>query len=210
MGRIPEEVARSSLEKEQPEAGLSTVPRSQVRQDSGLLRHLFCACWEGEWHDWPRKPAAVTLSPAYPMVLALLPPLPTNPCTICHPGVFPPLLVTLRSSNRTCNTFCGLQIAAFSKTSSPVSLSKGTSLAIPWLRLQASNAGGTGLSPSQEAKITHATWFSLKKKKEKIHSSEIYESMQPSKWEEQTVKTPEGQSLPFSGLTSLLGVDSSC
>ena len=32
MGLIPEEVAQSSLEREQPEAGLSTVPRSQVRQ----------------------------------------------------------------------------------------------------------------------------------------------------------------------------------
>ena len=65
-----------------------------------------------------------------------------------------------------------------------------------------------GLSPGQEAKITHATRFRLKKKR--IHSSEMYECMQPSKWEEQLVKTPEGQSLPFSGLTSLLGVDSSC
>ena len=32
----------------------------------------------------------------------------------------------------------------------------GISLAVQWLRLHASNAGGTGLLPGQETKIPHA------------------------------------------------------
>lgn len=45
MGLIPEGVAQSSLEKEQPEAVLSKVPRSQVRQrtvDSAAETSFLC------------------------------------------------------------------------------------------------------------------------------------------------------------------------
>ena len=42
-----------------------------------------------------------------------------------------------------------------------------TSLAVQWLRLHASNAGGTGLIPGREAKIPHAAWRGQKKKKRK-------------------------------------------
>ena len=34
----------------------------------------------------------------------------------------------------------------------------GTSLAVQWLRLHASNAGGEGSTPGQGTKIPHATW----------------------------------------------------
>ena len=40
-----------------------------------------------------------------------------------------------------------------------------TSLAVLWLRLCASTAGGTGLIPGQGTKIPHATWCSQKQKK---------------------------------------------
>ena len=46
----------------------------------------------------------------------------------------------------------------------------GTSLAVQWLRLHASNARGAGSNPGRGAKILHATWHSqenFKKKKEK-------------------------------------------
>ena len=43
-------------------------------------------------------------------------------------------------------------------------------LAVQWLRLHASNAGGTGLIPGWVTKIPHATWHSqkIKIKKKKI------------------------------------------
>ena len=41
----------------------------------------------------------------------------------------------------------------------------GTSLAVQWLRLHASNAGGTGLIPGWGTKIPHAAGCSQKKKK---------------------------------------------
>ena len=34
----------------------------------------------------------------------------------------------------------------------------GASLVVQWLKLYHSNAGGTGLIPSQGTKIPHATW----------------------------------------------------
>ena len=39
----------------------------------------------------------------------------------------------------------------------------GTSLAVQWLRLCTSNAGGMGLNPGGGTKILHATQCSLKK-----------------------------------------------
>ena len=41
----------------------------------------------------------------------------------------------------------------------------GTSLAVQWLRLLTSPAGGTGLIPGQGTKIPHAAWHGGKKKK---------------------------------------------
>ena len=43
--------------------------------------------------------------------------------------------------------------------------SQGTSLAVQWLRLGASTAGGTGSIPGHGTKIPHATLCSQKKKK---------------------------------------------
>ena len=40
-----------------------------------------------------------------------------------------------------------------------------TSLAVQWLRLHATTAGGTGSIPGQGTKIPHATWQGQKKKK---------------------------------------------
>ena len=40
----------------------------------------------------------------------------------------------------------------------------GSSLAVQWLRLRASTAGGAGLIPGQGTKIPHAVWHSQKKK----------------------------------------------
>ena len=40
----------------------------------------------------------------------------------------------------------------------------GTSLAVQWLKLFASNAGGAGSIPGWETKIPHATWCSQRKK----------------------------------------------
>ena len=45
----------------------------------------------------------------------------------------------------------------------------GTSLAVQWLRLRASNAGGEGSIPGQGTKIPHAMWWGQKKQKEKHH-----------------------------------------
>ena len=42
-------------------------------------------------------------------------------------------------------------------------LAPGISLAVQWLRLHASNAGDTGLTPGQGTKIPHATWCGKKK-----------------------------------------------
>ena len=42
---------------------------------------------------------------------------------------------------------------------------KWSSLAVQWLRLCASNAGGTGLISDKVAKTPHAAWYSQKKKK---------------------------------------------
>ena len=41
----------------------------------------------------------------------------------------------------------------------------GTSLAVQWLRLCASTAGGTGSIPGRGTKIPHATWHGQKIKK---------------------------------------------
>ena len=41
----------------------------------------------------------------------------------------------------------------------------GTSLAVQWLRLHASTAGGVGLIPGWGTKIPHAMWRKKKKKK---------------------------------------------
>ena len=41
----------------------------------------------------------------------------------------------------------------------------GTSLAVQWLRLRASTAGGTGSIPGWGAKIPHTTWHGQKIKK---------------------------------------------
>ena len=50
---------------------------------------------------------------------------------------------------------------------------QGTSLAVQWLRLCASNVRGTGLIPGRGTKIPHAGWYGQKVKKNKIkHSSE--------------------------------------
>ena len=52
----------------------------------------------------------------------------------------------------------------------------GTSLAVQWLRLQAPNAGDTGLIPGWGTKILYATRFGQKKKKIEnsfIHSLNI-------------------------------------
>ena len=43
----------------------------------------------------------------------------------------------------------------------------GASLAVQWLRLRASTAGGTGLIPGQGTKILHAMWHGQKKQKNK-------------------------------------------
>ena len=42
---------------------------------------------------------------------------------------------------------------------------RDTSLVVQWLRLHASNAGGTGLIPVWGTKVPHAVWHSQKKKK---------------------------------------------
>ena len=43
----------------------------------------------------------------------------------------------------------------------------GNSLAVGWLGLRASTAGGTGSIPSRGTKILHAAWRSKKKKTQK-------------------------------------------
>ena len=43
-------------------------------------------------------------------------------------------------------------------------MSRETSLAVQWLRLHASTAGGTGLTPGWGNKIPHAAWHGQKKK----------------------------------------------
>ena len=45
---------------------------------------------------------------------------------------------------------------------------KWSSLAVQWLRLCASNAGGTGLISDKVAKTPHAAWYSQKKKKKTL------------------------------------------
>ena len=44
----------------------------------------------------------------------------------------------------------------------------GTSLAVQWLRLHASNAGAAGSTPGQGTKILHASWRGQIKKKKSI------------------------------------------
>ena len=44
---------------------------------------------------------------------------------------------------------------------------EGTSLVVQWLRLCASNSGGTGSIPGQGTKSPHAAWHGQKKKKKK-------------------------------------------
>ena len=46
-------------------------------------------------------------------------------------------------------------------------INEGTSLAVQWLRLHASTAGGTGSIPGCGTKIPHAMWHGQKKKKKK-------------------------------------------
>ena len=41
----------------------------------------------------------------------------------------------------------------------------GTSLAVQWLRLRTSTAGGTGSIPGRGTKILHAVWHGQKEKK---------------------------------------------
>ena len=48
----------------------------------------------------------------------------------------------------------------------------GTSLVVQWLRLWASNAGGSGLIPGWGTKILHAMKYDQKKEKENIMLSE--------------------------------------
>ena len=43
---------------------------------------------------------------------------------------------------------------------------RGTSLAVQWLRLHASTAGGAGSIPGRGTKIPHAAWHSQKNEKE--------------------------------------------
>ena len=71
-------------------------------EDCGLwlLRHIFCACCEEEWHNRPKKQLAVGLSPACLMMLALLSAQPTSPNITGHPGVLLPLQVATRSSKK--------------------------------------------------------------------------------------------------------------
>ena len=45
-----------------------------------------------------------------------------------------------------------------------INIQQGTSLAVQWLRLCASTAGGMGSIPGQGTKIPHAVWCSQKKK----------------------------------------------
>ena len=47
----------------------------------------------------------------------------------------------------------------------------GTSLAVQWLRLRTSTAGGAGLISGQGTKIPHAAWRGQKKKKKKSTGS---------------------------------------
>ena len=49
----------------------------------------------------------------------------------------------------------------------------GTSLVVQWLRLHASTAGGTGLTPGRGTKIPHAMWRSQKKIKNKQTNKKI-------------------------------------
>ena len=49
------------------------------------------------------------------------------------------------------------------------------SLAVQWLRLCASNAGGTSLIPGQRTKIPHAVWLGQKTKIIQSHSQERVE-----------------------------------
>ena len=53
---------------------------------------------------------------------------------------------------------------------------KGTSLAIRWLGLHMSTAGGTGLIPGQESKIPQAQWCAPPPQK-------IYVSQAPGRWD---------------------------
>ena len=48
----------------------------------------------------------------------------------------------------------------------------GTSLAVQWLRLCTSNAGGAGLIPGWGTKIPHATWYGQKLKKKNTQKNQ--------------------------------------
>ena len=50
------------------------------------------------------------------------------------------------------------------KTRETVNLMLGTSLTVQWLRLCTSNAGGVGLIPGQETKLSHASRVGWQKK----------------------------------------------
>ena len=56
---------------------------------------------------------------------------------------------------------------------------KGNSLAVQWLGLRASTAGGMESIPCQGTKILHATWQGQKKKKEEKESCVTSVSMHP-------------------------------
>ena len=53
---------------------------------------------------------------------------------------------------------CGIDLGWESRAAPLVKGQPGTSLAVQWLRLHASNAGGTGSIPGQGTKIPHAAW----------------------------------------------------
>ena len=50
----------------------------------------------------------------------------------------------------------------------------GTSLVVQWLRLHASNAGGTGSVPGKGTKIPHVVRCGKKKKKNRKEKAELY------------------------------------
>ena len=55
-----------------------------------------------------------------------------------------------------------------------IKLYRGTFLAVQWLRLQASTAGGVGSIPDWGTKIPHAPQHGKKKKKKTFTISEIF------------------------------------
>ena len=62
---------------------------------------------------------------------------------------------------------CPSNILGWELTESNLLKSNRTSLAVQWLRLHASTAGGMGSIPGWGTKIPHATWYGAKKKRNK-------------------------------------------